>query len=195
MSSRVEAVVVGAGAVGLAIARRLAASGMEPLVLDGEPGFGMGTSSRNSEVIHAGLYYPPGSLKATLCVSGRHLLYRYCEENGVPHRRLGKLVIAAAPEQVPALHAIAATAVAAGVTDLQGDRRGRGRAPRAGRLGATGRSCRRRPGSSTRTPSCCGSWARSRRGPDRSSPGPGSRACRAGRTAGGSTSRARPSPW
>ena len=119
MSSRVEAVVVGAGAVGLAIARQLAASGVAPLVLDGETGIGMGTSSRNSEVIHAGLYYAPGSLKATLCVRGRHLLYRYCQANGVPHRQLGKLVIAVAPEQAPALDAIAATAAAVGVTDLR----------------------------------------------------------------------------
>lgn len=119
MTSRVEAVVIGAGAVGLAVARRLAAAGLAPLVLDAESSFGTGTSSRSSEVIHAGLYYAPGSLKALLCVRGRHLLYRFCEEHGVPYRRLGKLVIAATPEQVPALHAIAATAAAVGVTDLR----------------------------------------------------------------------------
>ena len=119
MSPRVEAVVVGAGVVGLAIARGLARAGLAPLVLDGEAAFGMGTSSRNSEVIHAGLYDTPGSLKATLCVAGRELLYAYCAEHGVDHRRCGKLVVASAPEQVETLRTIERRATANGVAGLR----------------------------------------------------------------------------
>ena len=90
---RIEAVVVGAGVVGLAIARELALRGHETLILEAAAGIGTGASSRNSEVIHAGLYYAPGSLKARLCVAGRERLYAYCRERGVPHRRCGKLIV------------------------------------------------------------------------------------------------------
>jgi L-2-hydroxyglutarate oxidase LhgO len=115
---RIDAVVVGAGAVGLAAARELALRGRETIVLEAGPGIGGGTSSRNSEVIHAGLYDAPGSAKATLCVAGRELLYRYCESRGVGHRRCGKLVVAATPAQLETLKSIAARATANGVTGL-----------------------------------------------------------------------------
>ena len=108
----VESIVVGAGVVGLAIARALAGAGREVLVLEAENAFGTATSSRNSEVIHAGLYYPAGSLKARLCVAGRRLLYDYCALHGVPHRKLGKLVVATRPEQLPQLEALHAKALA-----------------------------------------------------------------------------------
>ena len=97
---RVDAVVVGAGAVGLAVARELALRGRETLLLEADAGIGSGISSRNSEVIHAGIYDAPGSLKATLCVAGRRLLYPYCEAHGIDHRRCGKLIVAATPGQV-----------------------------------------------------------------------------------------------
>ncbi|MBN8510234.1 MAG: FAD-dependent oxidoreductase, partial [Burkholderiales bacterium] len=93
----VECVVVGAGVVGLAVARALALAGHEVVVLEAEAAVGTGTSARNSEVIHAGLYYPPGSLKARLCVRGRERLYAYCAARGIGHRRLGKLVVATEP--------------------------------------------------------------------------------------------------
>ena len=118
MTDSVDAVVIGAGVVGLAIGRALAARGLETLVLDGERHFGSWTSSRNSEVIHAGIYYPPGSLKARLCVAGRDLLYDYCARRGVPHRRTGKLIFASGAADGPALDAIMARAAAAGVHDL-----------------------------------------------------------------------------
>ena len=116
---RIDAVVVGAGAVGLAVARELALRGRETIVLEAGPGIGNGTSSRNSEVIHAGLYDAPGSLKATLCVSGREALYPYCESRGVGHRRCGKLVVAATPAQVETLKAIEARATTNGVRGLR----------------------------------------------------------------------------
>src|SRR5688572_23031372 len=116
---RVDAIVIGAGVIGLAVARKLARGGGAVLILDGEPRFGSWTSSRNSEVIHAGLYYPPGSLKAKLCVEGRDLLYAYCEARGVPHRRIGKLIFAHDAAQSPALDAIEETARAAGAGPLQ----------------------------------------------------------------------------
>jgi L-2-hydroxyglutarate oxidase LhgO len=108
-------IVVGAGVVGLAIARALAQSGREVLVLETENAFGTGTSSRNSEVIHAGLYYSTGSLKARLCVAGRRQLYDYCDTHGVPHRKLGKLVVATRDEQIAPLQALHAKALANGV--------------------------------------------------------------------------------
>ena len=114
---RFDCVVVGAGVVGLAIGRALALAGREVLVLEAEPHFGTGTSSRNSEVIHAGLYYPTGSLKARLCVEGRRQLYAYCASRGVAHRRLGKLVVATRGAQVEALQAIHHRALANGVED------------------------------------------------------------------------------
>ena len=115
----VDAVVIGAGVVGLAVARALARRGREVIVLEAEGGIGAGVSSRNSEVIHAGLYYPKGSLKARLCVQGRRALYDFCESHGVPHRRCGKLVVATDESQRPALDALLAKAQANGVHDLQ----------------------------------------------------------------------------
>jgi L-2-hydroxyglutarate oxidase LhgO len=116
---RVDAVVVGAGVVGLAAARALALAGREVIVLEAAEGIGTETSSRNSEVIHAGIYYPPGSLKARLCVAGKHALYRYCEEHGVPHRRCGKLLVATDDRQLGKLRAIRGQAEENGVTDLR----------------------------------------------------------------------------
>ncbi len=116
---QVEIVVAGAGVVGLAVARALALAGHDVLVLEAESAIGSVTSARNSEVIHAGLYYPTGSLKARLCVAGREQLYRYCAEHGVAAPRLGKLVVATAPEELPALEALASRAAANGVGDLQ----------------------------------------------------------------------------
>lgn len=117
--AQIDAVVVGAGVVGLAVARRLAQAGLEVVIADGESDFGTWTSARNSEVIHAGIYYPPGSLKAMLCVRGKALLYDYCSARDVPHRQCGKLIFAASTDQAPALDAILAAAEGAGVTDLQ----------------------------------------------------------------------------
>jgi L-2-hydroxyglutarate oxidase LhgO len=119
MAEKVDCVVIGAGVVGLAVARALAMRGREVLVLEAEDAIGTGTSSRNSEVIHAGIYYPPGSAKAGLCVRGRHLLYAYCAARGIDHRRCGKLIVATDQEQVQALERIEATARANGVTDLR----------------------------------------------------------------------------
>jgi L-2-hydroxyglutarate oxidase LhgO len=113
-----DCVVVGAGVVGLAVARAMALAGRETMVLDGERHFGSWTSSRNSEVIHAGIYYPAGSLKAELCVEGRELLYAFCAERGVPHRRCGKLIVAADDHQSAQLDAIHRAACANGVGDL-----------------------------------------------------------------------------
>ncbi len=115
---QVDCVVVGAGVVGLAVARALALQGREVLILEAANAFGTGTSSRNSEVIHAGIYYAPGSLKANLCVRGRALLYDYCRERGIDHRRCGKLLVATEPAQVAQLQGIADQALRNGVTDL-----------------------------------------------------------------------------
>ena len=102
---RVDAVVIGAGVVGLAVARALALQGREVWVLEAANAIGTGTSSRNSEVIHAGIYYPQGSLKARLCVAGKALMYAYAAERGIPYRRCGKLIVATQPEQVAQLQA------------------------------------------------------------------------------------------
>ena len=117
--SQVECVVVGAGVVGLAVARALARSGREVLVLEKERWIGSETSSRNSEVIHAGLYYPKGSLKAVLSLEGRRALYAYCAEHGVPHKRLGKLLVACRDEELPSIEAVWTKAHANGVDDLE----------------------------------------------------------------------------
>ncbi len=114
----VDAVVVGAGVVGLAIARELALAGREVIILDAEDAIGTHTSSRNSEVIHAGIYYPKGSLKARSCVAGRDLLYEYCATHGVPHRRCGKLIVATNESQLKELQNIRDKAHANGVTDV-----------------------------------------------------------------------------
>lgn len=115
----VEAVVVGAGVVGLAVARRLALGGVETIVLEKEGAIGTETSSRNSEVIHAGIYYPKGSLKARCCIAGKWWLYRYCTAKGVPHRRCGKLIVATNPEQNATLEKIKANAEALAMPDLE----------------------------------------------------------------------------
>jgi L-2-hydroxyglutarate oxidase LhgO len=115
---QVESVVIGAGVVGLAVARALAMAGREVLLLEAAEAFGTGISARSSEVIHAGLYYPPGSLKARLCLRGRALLYDFCARHGVPHRRVGKLLVATEPAQLGALAALQARAETNGVADL-----------------------------------------------------------------------------
>jgi L-2-hydroxyglutarate oxidase LhgO len=115
----VDTVVVGAGVVGLAVARALAQAGREVVIVEREGAIGTGVSARNSEVIHGGLYYPPGSLKARMCVRGRELLYAYCIERGVPHRRCGKLVVANSDAERAALEQILARARANGVHELQ----------------------------------------------------------------------------
>lgn len=123
MTEMVDCVVVGAGVVGLAVARALALQGREVLVLEAADAIGTGISSRNSEVIHAGLYYPTGSLKARLCVRGKEMLYAYCTERGVPHRRCGKLLVATSAAQLVSVESIQARAQANGVLDLQWLRR------------------------------------------------------------------------
>src|SRR5438876_6381151 len=115
---QVDCVVIGAGVVGLAVARALAPQGREVMVLEAADAIGTGTSSRNSEVIHAGIYYPQGSLKASLCVAGKEQLYAYCEQRGIGHSRCGKLIVATSEAQVAQLHGIIAKAAANGVRDL-----------------------------------------------------------------------------
>ena len=116
---RIDCAVIGAGVIGLAVARVLAMRGREVLILEAESAFGTGISARNSEVIHPGIYYPAGSLKARLCVAGRALLYAYCAERGIEHRRCGKLIVASGEHQREPLADIAARAGANGVDDLQ----------------------------------------------------------------------------
>jgi L-2-hydroxyglutarate oxidase LhgO len=117
--SGAPAVVIGGGVVGLACAAELARRGWWVLVLEKEPTYGRGTSSRNSEVIHAGIYYEQGSLKARFCVEGRDRLYRYLAENDLPYRRCGKLIVATDAAEIPVLEGLAAKAAANGVTDLR----------------------------------------------------------------------------
>ena len=116
---RIDVIVVGAGVVGLAVARALALAGREVLILEAANAIGTATSSRNSGVIHAGIYYKPGSLKARLCVAGRDRLYAYAAERAVPHKRCGKLVVATQDAQIAQLHAFAEVARQNGVTGLQ----------------------------------------------------------------------------
>jgi L-2-hydroxyglutarate oxidase LhgO len=113
-----DCVVVGAGVVGLAVARALALQGRDVMVLEAASSIGTGISSRSSEVIHAGMYYPQGSMKAKLCVEGRRLLYEYAVERGVPHRRCGKLIVATSEPQKAYLQKIMASGVANGIPDL-----------------------------------------------------------------------------
>jgi L-2-hydroxyglutarate oxidase LhgO len=114
----IDAAVIGAGVVGLAVARALARAGREVVVLEAASAIGTHASSRNSEVIHAGFYYPTGSLKARLCLPGRKALYAYCAANDVPHQRLGKIVVATTEAEVPALEKYKAQGAANGVDDL-----------------------------------------------------------------------------
>ncbi len=112
---QIECVIAGAGVVGLALARRLAMAGREVVLLEREDRFGTGISSRNSEVVHAGIYYPAGSLRAKLCVTGNRELYAYCGEHGVAHQRCGKLIVATAGDQLEALRAVQGRAAVNGV--------------------------------------------------------------------------------
>ncbi len=116
---RVDCVVIGAGVIGLAVARKLALAGREVIVLEAAEGIGTVTSSRNSEVIHAGIYYRAGSLMAQMCVSGRHALYRYCADHGIPHRNCGKLIVSTTPKETEKLQSIRAHAEANGVEGMQ----------------------------------------------------------------------------
>jgi L-2-hydroxyglutarate oxidase LhgO len=109
---RVDAVVIGAGAVGLAVGRALARAGLETIVAEAQTAIGQGVSSRNSEVIHAGLYYTPGSWKAKLCVRGKAMLYALCATHGVDHRNCGKLVVASSDDEAAALRKLQERAIA-----------------------------------------------------------------------------------
>ena len=119
MTEKTAAVVIGAGVVGLACARALALRGIETIILEANDAIGLESSSRNSEVIHAGLYYPAGSLKARLCVAGNRQLYEFCAAHNVAHRRCGKLIVATAPEQEEKLAALKSQSAQNGVIDLQ----------------------------------------------------------------------------
>jgi L-2-hydroxyglutarate oxidase LhgO len=113
-----DVIVAGAGVVGLAVARAIGEAGLSVLTIECAPRIGLGVSARSSEVIHAGLYYPPASHKATLCRRGAEMLYRYCEMRGVEAKRVGKLIVATEPDQEEKLDAIARNAQASGVGDL-----------------------------------------------------------------------------
>ena len=115
----IDAIIIGAGVIGLATARELSMRGLSVIILESETEFGSATSSRNSEVIHAGLYYPAGSLKARLCVEGRQRLYDFCESHGVAHRRCGKLIVATSEDETPLLVALGAKGKANGCDDLE----------------------------------------------------------------------------
>jgi L-2-hydroxyglutarate oxidase LhgO len=116
---KVDCVIIGAGVIGLAVARRLAQAGREVIILEAAEGIGTVTSSRNSEVIHAGIYYPAGSLMARMCVRGKQALYQYCRDHGIPHRNCGKLIVATTAHETEKLISIRARAEANGVLDLQ----------------------------------------------------------------------------
>ena len=113
-----DCIVMGAGVIGLGCARAFAMAGLQTIVLEAESRIGSGVSSRSSEVVHAGLYYAPGSLKATLCVRGRELLYDYLSERGLPHRRLGKLIVATDQTQLAPLAELQGRGRANGVEHL-----------------------------------------------------------------------------
>ena len=114
----IDCLVIGAGAIGLAVARALARAGREVVVVESESAIGSGVSSRNSEVIHAGIYYPTGLAKTRLCVEGKAMLYDFCRDYAVPHKRCGKLIVAASEAEAGKLAALKAQAEANGVTDL-----------------------------------------------------------------------------
>ncbi|KAK4481683.1 hypothetical protein RD792_012590 [Penstemon davidsonii] len=116
-----DAVVIGAGVVGIAVARELAVKhgGREVLVIESAPTFGTGSSSRNSEVIHAGIYYPTNSLKSLFCVRGRHLMYKYCKEHNIPHKQIGKLIVATGSSEIPKLNSLMSRGIENGVEGLR----------------------------------------------------------------------------
>ena len=148
-----QVLVIGAGVVGLAIARQAALAGHEVIVAESTGGIGNGVSSRNSEVIHAGMYYPTGSQRAKHCVQGRRLLYDFCASHGVPHRKVGKLIVAVDEKQQAKIEGIAKQGEINGVEGLEflaAMRRARWNR----RSIAPRRCCRPRPASSTATPSC-----------------------------------------
>ena len=149
----IDCLVIGTGVIGLAIARTLARAGREVIVVEAENAIGTGTSSRNSEVIHAGIYYPTGLAKTRLCVEGNAMLYAFCRDYGVPHRRCGKLIVAADKVETARLAALETQAKANGVDDLvwlTGTRSARS----SRRSKRTAGCFRPRPASSTATPSC-----------------------------------------
>jgi len=119
MSADFDCIVIGAGVVGLAIAREASMQGHSTLIVERHGVIGSETSSRNSEVIHAGIYYPTGSLKAQCCLEGRERLYRFALERGVPHRKCGKIIVAAGEHQNAELEAIQRRAIANGVSDMR----------------------------------------------------------------------------
>lgn len=114
-----DVIVIGAGVVGLAVARQFARTGRDVIIIERAPHIGEGTSSRNSEVIHAGIYYPQDSLKARACVIGKKLLYRFCASHNVPHRNCGKLIVASESEQLDELESLKIRARDNGVDDLR----------------------------------------------------------------------------
>ena len=118
MNKDFETIIIGAGVIGLSIGRALAEAGQEVMILEQAGLVGSETSSRNSEVIHAGLYYTPGSLKARLCVEGKKALYEFCRDNAVIANRCGKLVVATHPREIPKLKALEKNAKKNGVDDL-----------------------------------------------------------------------------
>lgn len=115
----IDCVVAGAGVIGLAVARELALSGRDVLIVEADTAFGRGVSSRSSEVVHAGMYYTPGSLRAQLCVEGKRLLYDFMKTHNVAHTNCGKLIVACAPEEVATLAGIMEKGAANGVDDLE----------------------------------------------------------------------------
>ncbi len=119
MTGRVDCVVIGAGIVGLALARAVAMAGREVIIVEQADTIGSETSSRHSEVIHAGIYYPPGSRKAEFCVAGKHALYEFCESHGVPYKRCGKIIVATSEDQQADLERLHNNATECGVRDLE----------------------------------------------------------------------------
>ena len=118
-AEKIDAVVIGAGVVGLACARALSARGIETLIVERHDGIGQETSSRNSEVIHGGIYYAPGSLKARFCVQGNRALYAYCAQRGIAHQRCGKLIVATHPAQEGKLRQLLEQALRNGVSEIE----------------------------------------------------------------------------
>lgn len=116
---QVDTIIIGAGVIGLACAREMAARGHDVVVVEAEDAIGTGTSSRNSEVIHAGIYYPEGSLKARFCVEGRHLLYAFCQRHGVACNPIGKLIVATSVDEESHLGPLLETGLKNGVDDLK----------------------------------------------------------------------------